>query len=215
MLISDLEFGSFLTYSPRGETEDILKSRRIAYNLKVDRTFGSPPRTTTHYIVEILTQRIIQTPLQGLLGPDVSLVPIPKSSLHLPGSLWVPKRIADALVEVGLGNGAFPILERRRAVPKAAYSAPEDRPKPSDHYETIGVHLQLEPMQRIVLVDDVITRGATMLGAASRLAEAYPEAEIRAFAMIRTMSQPEAFVHIEDPRLGHIRLHGDQTFRDP
>lgn len=215
MLICDLEFGSFLTYSPRGETEGILKSRRIAYNLKVDRTFGSPPQTTTRYLVDILAQRITQTPLQGFLGSDVSLVPVPKSSLLLPGSLWVPQRIADALVEVGLGSGVFPILERRKAVPKAAFSAPKDRPKPSDHYETIGVHLQLEPMQRIVLVDDVITRGATMLGAASRLAEAYPEAEIRAFAMIRTMSQPEAFVHIEDPCLGHIQLHGDQTFRNP
>jgi len=215
MLISDLEFGSFLTYSPRGETEGILKSRRIAYNLKVDRTFGSPPQTTTRYLVDILAQRITRTPLQGFLGSDVSLVPVPKSSLLLPGSLWVPQRIADALVEVGLGSGVFPILERRRAVAKAAFSVPEDRPKPSAHYETIAVHLQLEPMQRIVLVDDVITRGATMLGAASRLAEAYPEAEIRAFAMIRTMSQPEGFVHIEYPCLGHIRLHGDQTSRVP
>ena len=215
MLISDLEFGSFLTYSPRGETEEILKSRGIAYNLKVDRTFGSPPQTTTRYLVDILAQRITQTPLQGFLGSDVSLVPVPKSSLLLPGSLWVPQRIADALVEVGLGSGVFPILERRRAVPKAAFSAPKDRPKPSDHYETIGVHLQLEPMQRIVLVDDVITRGATMLGAASRLAEAYPEAEIRAFAMIRTMSRPGAFVHIEYPCLGHIRLRDNQTFRNP
>jgi len=70
-------------------------------------------------------------------------------------------------------------------------------------------------MERIVLVDDVITRGATMLGAASRLAEVYPEAEIRCFAMIRTMSRSETFVRILDPCLGHIRLSGDQTFREP
>ena len=215
MLLSDLEFGSYLTYSPRGETEEILKSRRLRDNLKGDKHVSSPPQTTTRYLVDILAQRITQTPLQGVLGSDVSLVPVPKSSLLLPGSLWVPQRIADALVEVGLGNGVFPILERRRFVPKAAFSAPENRPKAIDHFETIDVHLQLEPMERIVLVDDIITRGATMLGAASRLAEAYPEAEIRAFAMVRTMSRPEAFVQIEDPCLGHIRLSGDQTFREP
>jgi len=215
MLLYYLEFGSFLTYSPRGETEEILKSQRITYNLKADKTIGSPPRTTTRYLVDILAQRITQTSLQGLLGPDVMLVPVPKSSLLLSGSLWVPQRIADALVEIGLGNRAFPILERRRAVPKAAFSARGHRPKAIDHYETIGVHPQLEPMERIVLVDDVITRGATMLGAASRLAEVYPEAEIRCFAMIRTMSRSETFVRILDPCLGHIRLSGDQTFREP
>ncbi len=215
MLLSDLEFGSYLTYSPRGETEEILKSQRITYNLKGDKTFGSPPRTTTRYLVDILAQRITKTSLQGLLGPDVMLVPVPKSSLSLSGSLWVPQRIADALVEIGLGNGAFPILERIRFVLKAAFSAPKQRPKAIDHYETIDVHPQLEPMERIVLVDDVITRGATMLGAASRLAEAYPEAEIRSFAMIRTMSRSEMFVRIEDPCLGHIRLIKDQTFRKP
>lgn len=215
MLLSDLEFGSYLTYSPRGETEEALKSRRVRDNLKGDKNVGSPPQTTTRYLANILAQRITQTPLQELLGPDVTFVPVPKSALQLSGSLWVSQRIADALVEVGLGNGAFPILERRRAVPKAAFSAPEDRPKAIDHFDTIGVHLQLEPMERIILVDDIITRGATMLGAASRLAEAYPEAEIRGFAMVRTMSRPEAFVQIEDPCLGHIRISGDQTFREP
>jgi len=123
MLLYYLEFGSFLTYSPRGETEEILKSQRITYNLKADKTFGSPPRTTTRYLFDILAQRITQTSLQGLLGPDVMLVPVPKSSLLLSGSLWVPQRIADALVEIGLGNRAFPILVRRIAVPKLAFSA--------------------------------------------------------------------------------------------
>jgi len=215
MLLYELEFGSFLTYSPRGETEEILKSQQITYNLKADKIFGSPPRTTTRYLVDILAQRITQTSLQGLLGPDVMFVPVPKSSLLLSGSLWVPQRIVDALVEIGLGNRAFPILERRRAVPKAAFSARGHRPKAIDHYETIGVHPQLEPMERIVLVDDVITRGATMLGAASRLAEVYPKADIRCFAMIRTMSRSETFVRILDPCLGNIRLSGDQTVREP
>jgi phosphoribosylpyrophosphate synthetase len=43
----------------------------------------------------------------------------------------------------------------------------------------------LSEPSNILLVDDIITRGATLLGAASRLAEAFPKAEIRAFAVMR------------------------------
>jgi predicted amidophosphoribosyltransferase len=40
----------------------------------------------------------------------------------------------------------------------------------------------------IVLVYDIITRGATLLGAANLLADAFPGTPIRAFAAMRTIS---------------------------
>ena len=43
----------------------------------------------------------------------------------------------------------------------------------------------------ITLVDDFVTQGKTLLGAASRLTEAYPGSRIRAFAFIRSISQEE------------------------
>ncbi len=44
-----------------------------------------------------------------------------------------------------------------------------------------------EPMS-FVIVDDVITRGATLLACYARLREAYPDANITCFALARTMS---------------------------
>lgn len=40
----------------------------------------------------------------------------------------------------------------------------------------------------ILLVDDVVTRGATLLGAANKLVDAYPNARISTFAAIRTIN---------------------------
>lgn len=56
------------------------------------------------------------------------------------------------------------------------------------------------------LVDDVITRGATLLGSASRLCEAFPDIPIRAFAVLRTVSNPEEFSSIYSSLVGNIKL---------
>lgn len=65
-------------------------------------------------------------------------------------------------------------------------------------------------------MDDVITRGATLLGAVNKLADAFPNAKIRAFAFMRTMSNSAEFVNIFDPRKGKIILRDDgSTIRRP
>ncbi len=66
-----------------------------------------------------------------------------------------------------------------------------------------------------VIVDDIVTRGATILGCANRLLEAFPEANVAAFAAIRTMSDPDTFVRIIDPRVGRISYREaiDDTLR--
>jgi hypothetical protein len=64
-------------------------------------------------------------------------------------------------------------------------------------------------------VDDVVTRGATLLGAASRLADALPAARVRAFAAIRTISNPEEFSSITAQVIGRIEYRDGETFRRP
>ena len=46
--------------------------------------------------------------------------------------------------------------------------------------------LELSSARRITVVDDVLTRGATTIAVASRLADRYPNADIRVFALMRT-----------------------------
>ena len=141
------------------------------------------------------------------------MVPVPKSSLMGNDDLWVPRNMAAALVEHGLGASVVPCLRRVSAVPKAAWSKPKDRPTARLHYETIAATAPLGAHGRLVLVDDVVTTGAVFMGAANRLSGAFPGAKIAAFAAMRTASFGD-FKKIADPKLESITLYpSGKTFR--
>ena len=67
----------------------------------------------------------------------------------------------------------------------------------------------------LCLVDDVITKGATMLAAASRLAEIYPRATIVGFALVRTLGFVDDIDRIVEPAVGTITFRGDAAVREP
>ena len=70
--------------------------------------------------------------------------------------------------------------------------------------------------ESILIVDDVVTTGATLVGSAKRLADAFPKAKITAFAAIRTVTMPEKFRRINDPVFSQIILYSSgKTHRDP
>ncbi len=128
--------------------------------------------------------------LGEFFGADTVPVPVPGSSpMKNSKSLWLPRDICLALLARGLGKETSTCLERSHAVPKSAFSLPAERPKPSLHLASFAVSRFLFAPRRITLVDDVITRGATLIAAASRLSEAFPACEIRAFAILRTMTR--------------------------
>jgi adenine/guanine phosphoribosyltransferase-like PRPP-binding protein len=68
---------------------------------------------------------------------------------------------------------------------------------------------------RIVMVDDVITKGRTLLAAAIRLYEAFPNADIRAFALVRTMGFVPDVRQPLDPCLGVVRWAAGDARREP
>lgn len=70
----------------------------------------------------------------------------------------------------------------------------------------------VEDFTEIVVVDDIVTRGSTFLGAAARVSEVYPRAVIRAFAVARTARLTD---EIEDPCVGAITVVGDNPRRQP
>ena len=66
----------------------------------------------------------------------------------------------------------------------------------------------------MLVVDDVVTSGSMLLASVSKLKESYPNADIRAFALIHTMSGLE-IEHMKDPCVGSITLRGERSGRNP
>ena len=215
MLLSRLPFGSLLAYSPHGETDAASLSRTLRDDLKRDRVNASG-RSFSIRMAAFLSGHAQRPELAKLFGPDVCLVPVPRSKLPASGDAWVPLQLALALRDAGLAGETLPLLQRRIALPKAATSPPSLRPLPEAHASSFAVEAQLLRSSRLLLVDDIVTRGATLLGAASRLNEAYPSTPIAGFAAMRTISSPDDFHGLLDPVVGEITLRpqGD-TLRRP
>ena len=215
MKISKVEFGSLLTYSPRGDSKKAKEAKAAMINLKNDNVLSSGI-LTSEYIVQAMKKEIDTFPFVDYFNSNTILIPAPKSSLLKPGTLWVPQRITTALINNGLGKSSEACLERITALPRSSgQRIGANRPKAFQHYESMRVKELLFEPKKIVLVDDVITRGATILGGVNRLSEAFPDAKIRAFAMMRTMSDPDEFSDVEDPCVGTITMYEENTSRVP
>ena len=184
--------------------------------LKKDGFVEDPPIVMSQWVAQTIQRNRTTLPFASFFQPNTILVPTPKSSLMKPDTLWVPERIATALVRMGLGKEVDPCLIRVKRVPRAALSVPNERPTPVEHYESMGVRGRLSKPDEIVLVDDIVTRGATLLGAANRLVDVFPQTRIRAFAAMRTISNPEEFDKLYVPCVGTIELRASgDTLRRP
>lgn len=216
MRLSSIEFGSLLTYSPRGTSDGELRSKTTMRMLKGDEFVSDPPILMSDFIAGGIKNSTGRLPFARYFENNPILVPTPNSSLTRPGTLWVPQRLANALVRKGLGNTVSECLKRVIPLQKAATSFAADRPKAFDHYTSMEVQKVLSEPSELLLIDDVVTRGATLLGAANKLADVFPNARIRAFAAMRTISTPDDFRRILDPCDGIIEDNGyGDTFRRP
>lgn len=211
-MIENLICAAFFAHTPRPKSADAKRAKEFTLALKRDEAHANGTCQST-YLTHLMSQQLDKYNFEFFRSKPV-LVPMPKSSPIRPGDLWVPQRIADSMVKEGLGRDAQPCLKRHTAVPKSAYSHPSDRPKARQHYDSFSVEA-LTDVDDLVLVDDVVTRGATFLGAASRLKERFPNAKIRAFALICTRSNPTEFSTFEDPAVGHITLRSGESYRRP
>ena len=203
MSLSSLKFASFLSYKPKYEGHKDLISA-----IKQDKIHPKRGLPVSEAVAQDVKEKIEN--FKDFFGPEVYLVPVPKSVPIKQGMLWVPERIARELEKVGLGR-FFDCLERIEPVKKSSSSDSKERLKPADHYKTIRVNPKIERPEKIVLVDDVITRGSTFLGCADLVSEAFPEAEIKSFAAIRAISSHSYFKKIEDIHIGLITRSPDGT----
>ena len=144
----------------------------------------------------------------------MTLVPIPSSDPSAT-RIWAAERLAVALHGIGLGRTVWPGICRCFPVPKSATALNADRPTTQLHYESLSVRDLAGEPRTIVLIDDVITKGRTILAAAARLHEALPNTDIRAFALVRTMGFLPDVAHFVEPCNGVVRWGGGDARRDP
>ena len=207
-MISRLPFATPFVYSTKGVSVVSKKSQELR-----DRIKKSDVQLFQQIAVHI-EELVAQGKFPGFFGADVSLVPVPGHAPLAPGAVSTAERIAQALAARGLG-AVSPLLKRASRVIKSAWARGPDRPRAKQHFESMTMERSLIRPHRVVLIDDVVTRGATFLGAASRVQSEVTDAEIRALALMRAITDREVEA-IRDPVVGAIELDGSgESWRRP
>jgi predicted amidophosphoribosyltransferase len=168
------------------------------------------------YLVRRMHGRLQGSPLENFIPSNAILVPAPRSSPTKSGSLHPTKVICRQMIEHGIGGEMKELLERSKAVPKAAIAKTiEDRPTVQEHFSSMKIMQELGVDKPLVLVDDVVTTGAMLLASVSRLQEAFPNYPVYTFALFRTIGGGEEVSGIDEPCRGRIRLRGERALRAP
>jgi predicted amidophosphoribosyltransferase len=169
------------------------------------------------YVARRLQQELGGSPIEHLFHDRVTLVPTPKSSILLRNALWPAQRLCNAIAAAGLANSVLECLQRSVAVRKSAFAPRGERPTPQTHFESMEVRGALATAtDEILVVDDIVTKGATLLAAVSLVGAALPQATVRGFAVVRTKGFVQDIESIVEPRAGTIVLTAwGEAQRDP
>lgn len=211
-MLRSITFASCYVYSPCGSGEMSERSRLLRGRLK-----AGDARFLLKYAARVRQQAKEYSPFIAFFDPNDVLVPVPGSEPRNSEDSSVTERLAAALVREGLGRCAWGGLQRIHAVRKSSTAAGGKRPTVAKHYASFAIEHAGVPgaSGQIVLIDDVVTKGRTLLAAATRLQEAFPFARIRAFALLRTMGLVPGVGQLLDPCVGEIRWKAGDAYRNP
>ncbi len=201
-----LPFAACFVYSPAGRGAAGTQSRLLCHMLK-----KADERFVLLYARRVVALAATHTALQDFFSADDVLVPVPGSSSNRRRSLRVTGQLAAALCGLGLGQSVLPCLSRQQAVARSARAG--RRPSVANHVASFRCTSAGLPAS-IVLVDDVVTKGRTLLAAAVSLHAVSPATRVRGFALLRTMGF-EAIDQLLAPCRGIIDWHADDAQRIP
>lgn len=206
---SSLLFGSCFAYAPHGEDYLALESRQLCARLK-----SADPASLVCFAIEVRRASRAGGVLDGLFGQDVALIPVPGSGTGRVRP-WVAGCLAQLLRQCGLAVCVWPMLQRRYPVPRSASAAAGQRPDCRLHRVSFALDRLTPPAARIVLVDDVITKGRTLMAAAACVREMLPQVPTEAFALLRTLQRGEPLTSVLQPCRGVIEWTGRDARRTP
>jgi hypothetical protein len=205
-----LPFASCYVYAPRGDGLLAVQARLLCQRLKSCDPWWLP--RYAGYVAALVAGPGLLTPL---LARDAWLVPVPGSRASGQRG-WAAWQLATALHALGLGHRVWPGLVRRTPVRKSATALPGARPTLAQHYDSLSVDPAPPGFSgRLLLVDDVITRGRTLLAAAARLRSACPHADVRAFALVRTTGYLTRLDRLRAPCTGVVYWAAGDARREP
>lgn len=205
-----LPFASCFIYAPRGSGLLSCGARVLCHRVKTNDPLWIPRYAGC--VAELCARH---GQFQRVFARQALLVPVPGSAPACAAN-WVAWHLAVAFRELGLAPAVWTGLERRHPVRKSATALVGERPTVAQHYASLSVYPVPNPAPKtIVLVDDVVTKGRTLLAAAARLASEVPDADIRAFALIRTVGFLRRIERLVAPCEGVVYWAGGDARREP
>jgi hypothetical protein len=209
--LRSLPFASCYVYSPRGVGFVSEGSRLVCERVK-----RSDPVWLPRYagcVIELLERHRC---FRSVFAGAPVLVPVPGSEPADVGRSWAAAHLAVALKQFGLGCATWIALRREFAVRKSSQAPAGTRPTVHEHYQSFLVSTaSRDRPEKIILIDDVITKGRTLFAAATRLQVALPQADIRGFALIRTMGRLQRLDRLIAPCEGFVYWAGGDARREP
>ena len=200
------ECGCLVAYVSRKDVPlGLEKGKELALQVKGGRLIvpagETKPILAADYVVRLVGGLPPDHPLRALFGPNHVIVPAPGHALNPPVKTPLGL-LAERLAAAGLGMRYEDAIRRRVAVPKMSLQPPGERFGYVEHLETMEAGVITSPARVILVIDDVVTTGATLYAACLAISDANPGAVVKAFGVARTDQNAGEFMFCKVGLLG-------------
>jgi hypothetical protein len=204
------ECGCLVAYRSRSDAPPgVEKGKELALLVKGGKLVlpaGEPrPILAADYVVRLIGGLPSDHPLHALFGPGHVIVPAPGHALNQPGKSPLGL-LAERMAAAGLGMGFEDVIKRKVAVPKMSLQPAGQRFGHAQHRETMEAKAISTPASTILVIDDVVTSGATLYAACLAISDANPGVKVKAFGVSRTDQSAAEFMFCKVGLLGPTGL---------